>query len=103
MQRCYKYLPTPLSEHKVMCTAHFTRLRYVYPSYLPKEVSSTISDWKLCGRFNVSGNGKLDVIYCLYISLWLSDSATWWFGVKHNDEVIVRLLGTTENHFTFET
>ena len=31
MQRCYKYLPTPLSEHKVMCTAHgpfFTRLRY---------------------------------------------------------------------------
>ena len=31
MQRCYKYPPTPLSEHKVMCTAHgpfFTRLRY---------------------------------------------------------------------------
>ena len=32
MQRCYKYLPTPLSEHEVMCTAHgpfFTRLQYI--------------------------------------------------------------------------
>ena len=32
MQRCYKYPPTSLSEHKVMCTAHgpfFTRLLYV--------------------------------------------------------------------------
>ena len=31
MQRCYKYPPTPLSEHKVMCIAHgpfFTRLQY---------------------------------------------------------------------------
>ena len=33
IQRCYKYPPTSLSEHKVMCTAHgpfFTRLRYNY-------------------------------------------------------------------------
>ena len=31
IQRCYKYLPTPLFEHKVMCNAHgpfFARLRY---------------------------------------------------------------------------
>ena len=32
MQLCYKYLPTALSEHKVMCTAHgpfFVRLWHV--------------------------------------------------------------------------
>ena len=37
MQRCYKYPPTPLSKHKVMCTAHgslFARLRYIYIYYL---------------------------------------------------------------------
>ena len=37
MQRCYKYPPTPLSEYKVMCTAHgpfFARLRYLYVPYI---------------------------------------------------------------------
>ena len=57
MQRCYEYPPTPLSEHKVMYTAHgpfFARLRYYF-----LHESQVLNTLLVCivtfGRFTCSG------------------------------------------------
>ena len=67
MQRCYKYPPTPLSEHKVMCTAHgpfFARLRYY----------CFLSQITLCFSFGLKD--KITVFTC-FLSYKYSSFTLW--------------------------
>ena len=76
MQRCYKYPPTLLSEHKVMCTAHgpfFVRLRYIH-TYMHTYIHTYIHTCTILhGKFKKTATGY---VLCprKYISNYPSDA-----------------------------